>query len=288
MAAIVAAAISLPMVMGNPDTANSEATVENSPPYICCKWEEARGEEIIGTLVPNSMLAGPLTVTIVACVCDPNGNDDIDTVQATVVTTAGTVPVNLQPDSTVDCTPCICIDPAIPCIGYSGTFTLDPCDASGVITVTVVANDGTDDSEPVFNEFLYESLELLAINFDRVEFAGKAGDTNIPGVEIDCNGIVVPSTITSIGNDVIDVSIDATDLTYNGNSIPVPPNMQAQVGSSGYQVLTDAGDPSTTPTCFDADLACGGTTTVDFELDIPSGTPKGTYGGNIYICACSP
>jgi hypothetical protein len=85
MATIIAMALFAPTAM-----ASTPITIEvpNEPPVVVCKCEGPN------PVTPNMDPDDPVTVTICAVVCDPNGKDDISTVTATVYNPDGTVEID--------------------------------------------------------------------------------------------------------------------------------------------------------------------------------------------------
>ncbi len=214
------------------------------------------------------------------------GESDESSASLKVSATGFTVKtIALLPDPSIDCTPYTCPCAQVDCWGYSGIFNMNPCDPAGHYTVVVVAKDNSDlESEPYENQFHYLSLKALTIDFDKVSFSGLPGSSDNPGT---CSppGVNNPlGTITSVGNDIIDVCMNGTDLEFNSNSIPIDPNLEADIDGTGYKVVKENGVDYT---CWDVNLGCNQDATAEFRLDIPGLTPAGTYLGTISIWACT-
>ena len=258
-------------------TAKSIATVGNVPPYVCCKWEEPDDDPVKdGTQVMPNPYPEMKEVVVKACVCDGNGNEDITHVFAVVTDSEGNViaELELKPDENVSCDDCKCIYPGIDCTGYSGVFEMGPCAPAGNYTVNVTAVDSQNETASMENVFEYLSLKALAINFDTVAFEGNPGDENVTGEEL-FNNTVVNSTITSVGNDPVDVGIEATDLTDGAGNVIGGENMSAIIAGEESVIKPEH--------VWDVGLGCNEDTSVTFLLDIPAGTNPGMYEGKIII-----
>jgi hypothetical protein len=262
----------------DPDT---EAAVNNVEPCIYKKWEEPDEDE--GTegvqIYPNTVPDGSKTVFIYACVCDPNGNDDIETVLATVTDPSGVIiesAINLVYDESVYCDDELCCySHAIPLIGYSGSFEMDPCYEPGTYKVTLRVTDAEGLYAEEINYFEYYSLHGLLLDFTKISWSGVPGDTNLLGTYIPVGAL---GEIRNIGNTPIDVKVEASNLTgvTTTGTIPVVPNMEVNVDLIGW-----AGIPNT----FDTNLDCDNTVLIEYRLDIPAGTPADTYQGTTTITA---
>ena len=258
MASIMMAAMVAP-AMGT--DANTSANVGNADPVVCAKWEEPDEDSADGTqVIPNA--TGVKTVTIKACVHDDNGNDDIDSVAA-VVTGPGSFSesVTLARDTTVD--PSCTGD----CIGYSGTFDMDSCDPAGTYTVVVTVTDQATATGTMENTFEY--LSLIAMTAGNVGFGNVA-----PG-----GNSTATSTVTCTGNAEIKFVDEASNGYDNPDtSTPIDGIIWSDMISGENTILDDQISTTWTPATT---ITCGNTANVPFKLDVPSGTPPGTYAGTI-------
>lgn len=257
MASIIAMAMFAPTAMASTDPGTDVVvTVPNAAPYICDKWEEPEVVE------PNPW--DPVPVTIHACVCDPNGEGDIETVIA--YTPKGAIP--LLP-SNVDCSACTCaLAPDLPCVGYSGTFWMDPCDPAGKYAVTVIATDKSGaKSNTVTNEFEYISIVYLHISFAEINYGEvKLGDETY----------VTPGYIHNMGNDKMRISIHATAMT-DLNGVASGIILDARVDEEEYDL------PPCEDVVFKHIFKCCVETPIEFSIRVPFGTPPGSYSGKITI-----
>jgi hypothetical protein len=254
MASIIAMALFAPTAMAQ--GTDVVVTVPNAAPYICDKWEEPEVVE------PDPL--GPVPVTIHACVCDPNGEGDIDTVVA--YTPKGAIP--LLP-SDVDCSACTCVHADLPCVGYSGTFEMDPCDPAGKYAITVIATDTNGaKSNAVTNEFEYLSIVYLDIGFDQIIFEE---------IVFGEKQYVSPGYIHNMGNDKMRIRISATAMTgEDGDESEII--LDAGVGVEEYDLL-----PPDVPVEFKHIFKCCVETPIEFSIFVPFGTPPGAYSGTITI-----
>lgn len=274
MASIVAMAIAVPMAMGDNDpVADTSVSVGNAPPGVCYKWEEPDDQpetpnttEVMPNQYPNNK-----NVTIKACVCDPNGEDDIASVKADVTGPTGFTPVTVtltrHPETDPECEPYTCPlpYPTADCWQYDGTFVMGPCDPAGTYTVVVTVTDQAGETGSMNNTFEY--LSLIAMTAGDVAFGSVA-----PG-----GSSTASSTITVYGNDAIKF-VDAAPANYDdpdpGDGI-VWSNMMSGVNTIADDQITTTWNPTT---CIDG---CLDTADVPFTLDVPAGTQPGAYGGTI-------
>ena len=292
MAGIVAMAVGVPAMVSAHESGDVTigAEVGNEKPYVCCKWEEPDDDNTTAGIQVMPNQDANKTVTIVACVCDPNGNDDIVTVTATVEGTAPfvnkTVPLSLNTSVTCSNPPCNCTPaPDINCTGYSGTFVMGACDLAGNYTVTVTANDGALDSDPVVNTFEYLSMMGIELDMNSVAFpAMNSGDhvwvlgDNVWGGD--------NLTVHSTNNIPIDINVTApaglncTNATKCDAAVIPQGNLDCDINDVGDQWLA---------ACFDVNLECCELNSVDLSILAlgPGGAPlpAGPYGGTVTFTA---
>ena len=270
MASMMVLAIAVPMAMGDDDpVADTSVTIGNAPPGVCAKWEEPDDQpgtpgttEVMPEQYPTTK-----TVTIKACVCDPNGEADIASVAADVAGPTGFTPVTvtLTRNTSMDCSAYACPTGGVDCIGYDGTFEMGSCDPAGLYTVNVTVTDLAGATGSQENEFEY--LSLIAMTAGDVAFGSVA-----PGGSSTAN-----STITVYGND----AIKFVDIDPAGYDDPDPND--GIVWSDMTSGVNTIADEQITTTWVPADCidGCLGTADVPFTLNVPAGTPPGTYGGTI-------
>jgi len=264
MAGIMIAAMIAPAMS---DDAGSTAEVTDAAPYICCKWEEpddypSTPDDIEIDPVPG----GVKTVTIVACICDGNGNDDIGAVTATVTGPGGfSASVTLLPDATVDCTGCTCYYAGVECVGYSGTFDMAYNDLPGLYTVVVRAEDADDPT--LYDELsnVFEYMECISIIVDDMAFGDIA-----PGTGADSS-----HAVTNNGNVAVDFDEDTTSGGYDlGN---------AEIMWDDFVGPGALLDDDMTTAYTGEDVLVSGNLAVPFTLNVPAGTPEGSYTGTTYF-----
>ena len=251
----------------------SEATVGNDAPYVCCKTEEPDDYPAIPGIQINPDPNGPKTITILACVCDPNGNDDIQSVAATVTGPGGfNKNVALNPSASVDCSLCNCTPaPSVPCVGYNGTFTMDPCDKNGNYTVAVTATDKGGKFDILENLYEYMSIISLELTFVEVNY----GD-----VAVDVDTYVTPGQIHNKGNDNMTVTISATNMDrQNPPPVAAIPATKLDAKIAGQELWDLSGAGQTFAHIFQ----CCVPANVTFSIHPPQGTPQGIYKGTVTI-----
>ena len=214
-------------------------------------------------------------VTITAVVSDPNGWNNIDTVIANI-TGPG---IGIVADSPVSLS---LISNDTNTATYNGTFNMSFYYANGTYTVNVTATDNsslTGSNLTTFNYTTAIALELdsTIINFsisgpiDPGETSEVLGDEDMSTLN--------NATVRNIGNVIIDVEVNGTDMTYNGNVI-TKDNLEAQIDALGYLDMSVA-------RCFDVNISVGELSleNADFRLNVPFGTPQGNYAGTITLTA---
>ena len=269
MAGMMVLAIAVPMAMGDDDpVADTSVTIGNAPPGVCAKWEEPDDQpetpdttEVMPEQYPNTK-----TVTIKACVCDPNGEADIASVKADVTGPGGFTPVTvtLTRNTSMDCSAYSCPVGDIDCIGYDGILEMGPCDPAGFYIVVVTVTDQAGATGSLENEFEY--LSLIAMTAGDVAFGSVA-----PGGSSAANSIV-----TCTGNAAIEF-IDASPANYDD------PDDNDGISWTDMTSGADVIDDGQITTTWDSTttIACGNTANVPFTLNVPAGTPTGVYAGTV-------
>lgn len=255
MASIMMAAMIAPAMGG---TANTVAAVGNAAP------------EVTSVVVtdPGSMNPCPDTtaVTVTATVSDANGITDITSVQITAISpeTGVTLPITMTTSTTTGTE-----------AEYTGTISLPCCTSADDYTVTVTASDSTA-TDTGIDTLTVPTSKGLSLNFDTVSFSGAPGDTDVAGTAM-FDTFTIDPTVESVGNTAIDISVLADNLekgidTINGDK------MEAKIDLLAWQ-------PVGTAYTFVTTLGCQSTAVPAFRLDIPSGTPHGSYTGTLTISA---
>ena len=267
MASIVAMAMAVPMAIGDNDpVAGTGAEVNNLAPYVCEKWETPN--PVMPDQYPNTT-----SVTIKACVCDPNGAGDIDNVTATVYDPDSvlydTVTLNRNASGDSDCTADCPYAASLPCVLYEGTLVMGACDPAGNYAVKVKAFDGYLYSTEVENTLVYQSFKAMVAG--DVDFGSlNPGDTTTN-----------TSTVTVYGN----ANLSFTDVSTNGYDDPDPNDGIVWSDLSGPQAIPD--DQITTTwnpaTCIaGCDPSTGpNSANVPFTLVVPVPQAAGGYTGTI-------
>ena len=157
---------------------------------------------------------------------------------------------------------------------FTGNDAIPYCTASGDKDVSFKQLT-TQVTTAVFNVVSYKGLSL---NFNKATFSGDANSNNNPGT-VYMDSTVVTPTITSQGNVETDVGVLASNLTKTGVPDIDGNNMEANIKDLGWNIVK----PEHVFT--GANLGCAGTASAAFQLDIPVGTPSGTYAGSLTISA---
>lgn len=153
---------------------------------------------------------------------------------------------------------------------FTGNDAIPYCTAPATYTVTFTG--GCTDT------FVVGSYKGLSLNFNKVTFSGNADSTDNPGTAYMGAVEVTTPEVTSEGNVETDVGVIASDLTKTPDTI-TGDNMDANIKALGWQ-------PANPKHVFtEANLACDGTASAAFQLDIPAGTPSGSYVGSLTISA---
>jgi hypothetical protein len=249
MASIIAMALITPMAMGG----DVSAEVPNDAPFVCCQWEDPAIVE------PNPN--GLSTVTIHACVCDPNCEEDIKSVVA-YGPHGEIIPlskIDTCPDP--DCT-CVPTGGELDCVEYTGTFDMESCDASGIYQVPVIVTDKGGKDHMLVSEFEYISIMVI-----------EAPDVVAFGEMELCVPKNVTIQIHNKGNDKATITVTADDMTcpLDHNGIISATNMDVDGN-------WDLSGPGKT---IEGVFACCKARDVNISLHVPYGTRPGTYSGPI-------
>ena len=207
---------------------------------------------------PVTMAPSPATtsITVTATVSDANGVGDIASVQITGISpaiTGITTPITMTKDHDNSATEA----------EYTVTINLPCCTSADTYTVEVTATDSNSLSDTGTDTFTVSPT--VAITVTNVTFGSVA-----PG-----GSSTASSTVTCTGNAEIKF-VDDTPAGYDNSTTDgiIWSNM-----TSGTDTIAD--DQITTTWVSTTTITCGGNDAASFILDVPSGTPTGTYGGTI-------
>jgi len=221
---------------------------------------------------PNPGGAKPVTVSVV--VSDPNGYGDISSVNITDIAPdpahGDPSPVTLEYQSGSG---------SGNTATYAGTFDMQFYDAPTEYTVTVTAKDTGGLSGNNSSTFNYTSCNAMSLDASTIAFGSiDPGENNTVAGDGDM-GTTGSPTVRNTGNVEIDVNITGSDMISGGDTI-TKDCMDAQVNTLGYRDLGVA-------RCFDANMAAGASSleSVDFRLNVPYGTPAGSYTGSVTLTA---
>ncbi|CAD6491527.1 MAG: hypothetical protein ANIMEMIM_00157 [Candidatus Argoarchaeum ethanivorans] len=222
----------------------------------------------------NPTPGGNTTVDISAVVSDPEGWDDVDTVNATI-TGPGTVsdsPVTLSFVS----------NSSLMTATYNGTFNMSFYYANGTYTVDVTATDNGSLTGSNSTTFNYTTAIALELDTGTVNFSSSGpidpGEMNEVLGDEDMSTLN-NATVRNIGNVVIDMNVSGTDMTSAGNVV-TKDNIEARINETSYQNMSMS-------RCFDVDMSIGFSSleNADFTLFVPYGTQQGDYSGTITLTA---
>ncbi len=217
---------------------------------------------------------GAKTVTVSAVVSDPDGFGDISSVNIT----------DIAPDPAHgDPSPVTLVYQSGSGSGntatYAGTFGMQFYDAPTEYIVTVVVEDAGGLSGTDSSTFNYTSCTAMSLDSGTIAFGSiDPGENNTVAGDKDMNTTGSP-TVRNIGNLEIDVNITGSDMTSGGDTI-TKDRMDARVDTLGYSDLSVA-------RCFNANMTAGVSSLekVDFRLNVPYGTPVGSYNGSVTLTA---
>ena len=220
----------------------------------------------------NPYPGGAKTVTVTVVVSDPGGYGDINTVNIT----------DINPDPAHgDVSPVTLVYQSGSGSGttatYNTTFDMQFYDAPTEYTVTVVAEDTGGLSGTNSSTFNYTSCTAMSLDSGTIAFGSiDPGENNTVAGDIDM-GTTGSPTVRNIGNVEIDVKITGTNMTSGGDTI-TKDCLDAQVAALGY---LDLG----LERCFDVNMTSGTLSleNVDFMLNVPYGTPAGSYTGYVTL-----
>ena len=118
------------------------------------------------------------------------------------------------------------------------------------------------------------SLDSGTIAFGSI----NPGENNTVAGDADM-GTTSSPTVRNIGNVEIDVNITGTNMASGSDTIPKD-HIDALVGALSYSDLGVA-------RCFNANMTAGASSleNVDFRLNVPYGTPVGSYNGSVTLTA---
>lgn len=252
-------------------------------PEIMCKCEGPDEDASRpGTQIyPDSDGVTPKTVTICACVCDPNGVDDIVSVNAEVFypdTSTKVSGVTLTPcESCEACTlyipevtrgPEECVCNGVTCQLYSGTFDMAPCDPAGEYRVVLTATDEDENEDKMQNRFFYESIILI-------EITGPGEVIDFGDVKICEPAYADGWTIHNWGNDPAVVTVSTEGLYQpDGPGVIAPGDLDIAIDELPHDWLTN-------PVTLDVILECCNIHDLNFSIHVQEGTPSGSYEGDI-------
>lgn len=212
------------------------------------------------------------TVNISAVVSDPNGWEDINTVEA-AITGPGTVadsPVtlNLVSHDTTTAT-------------FNGTFNMSFYYLDGTYTVNVTAADSSSLTGSDSTTFEYKTAIALELDAGTIAFGSVDPDETSEVLGDEDMTTLNNATVRNIGNVIIDVEVNGTNMTSNGNVI-TKDNIGARINEKSYQDMSVA-------RCFDVNIEIGEQSleNADFKLYVPYGTPQGGYSGTITLTAAT-
>ena len=220
--------------------ADTSATVGNAAPDV-----------VVTLVTPGSVNPGG-TITVDGTLSDPNGIGDVTTLTYDVKYPNGTLYID---DATAGLAASWSFNFALP-TGSSappGTWTVEV-----TATDSATPTPGTDTDSGTFTMNSYAAISVGDMDYGPV----NVPSTNNPGSH----------SVTNDGNVAI-VFVDATPTGYNGAGDGI-----TWIDMTSGENTIAASNIGTTWTSGTSILV-GATTDVEFELDVPSGTPTGTYGG---------
>jgi hypothetical protein len=221
----------------------------------------------------NPYPGGVKTVTVTVVVSDPNGFGDINSVIN--ITDIAPVPDHGDPSPVT----LVLQSGSGNTATYNGTFDMQFYDQPVEYTVTVVAEDTGGSSDTDSSTFNYTSCNAMSLDAGTIAFGSiDPGENNTVTGDVEM-GTTGSPTVRNTGNLEIDVNINGSDMISGGDTI-TKDQMDAQVAALGYRDLSVA-------RCFDVNMTAGASSleSVDFRLNVPYGTPVGSYNGSVTLTA---
>jgi hypothetical protein len=204
------------------------------------------------------------TLTIKAQVSDPNGNNDISSVTATVNSKQYQMTKKQELNSTT----------AI----FQTSFNMSYFDTSANYTANVTAVDKSNYTATFTTNFEYLGLVAVEIDAKTLTFAAMPGEySEIIG---DQNITTDNATVWNIGNSVIDLKLWGTNLTTTSTVIDIK-NLEYSFGT-GYNT-SYSGKITNVAETKNVNIAPNVKQPLTFKLNIPLSTTPGNYSGSIYI-----
>jgi len=205
---------------------------------------------------PVTMAPCPNTtqITVTATVSDANGVGDIASVQITGISPAITgvsTPISMAWSTNNSATEAV----------YTATIDLPCCTAADAYTVTVTATDSASSSDTGTDTFTVSPT--VAITVTDVGFGSVA-----PG-----GNSTASSTVTCTGN----AAVEFADNAPPGYDDPASDGIIWSAMTSGTDTIADS--YITTNWAVSTQIDPCANADVNFELDVPAGTPPGTYTG---------
>jgi len=249
MAGIMIAAMVAPAMSENADTS---ATVGNAAPDVS-----------LVSVSPDSVTMDPCpnttSITVTATVSDANGVGDIASVRITGIspTISGiTPPITMDWSKNNSATEA----------EYTATIDLPCCTSADNYTVTVTVTDKDTHTSSDTGTDTFTVNPTVAITVTDVGFGSVA-----PG-----GNSTASSTVTCTGN----AAVKFVDAGTGGYDNPDPGDgIVWSEMTSGTDTISD--NQITTTWNSANTIACNNNLDASFKLDVPSGTPEGTYGGTI-------
>jgi hypothetical protein len=255
MAGIMLATMIAP-AMGGTD-ATTSAAIGNATPDVSA---------VSVSPDPVTMAPCPATtpITVTATVSDANGVGDITSVQITDISPAIT---DITPPITMTWSK----DNSATEAEYTATINLPCCTAADDYTMTVTATDNSSSSNTGTGTFTVNPT--VGITVTNVGFGSVAPNASSTAT----------STVTCTGNaqiEFVDEAPTGTPNAYNNPDTGTP--IDGIIWSDMISGLNTIDEDNISTTWTPATpITCGNSADVPFTLEVPSGTPEGTYLGTI-------
>jgi hypothetical protein len=234
-------------------TFTTSATVTNDPPTAAVDTGQSA--------TPTA--AGSRVIYIMFNASDPNGNSDLNDATASVTLNKSGETNRSSSSCTVDS------NPSTTTTRYNCSVTIYYWDASGTWTINAAVKDSTSSTATATATMSMSTLDAISIVRASTSFSGAAGTSDIAASP--------QQQVNNTGNqDYTTVQLTGFSFASGANTIGVG-NVTMNVSNSGGVGQTLVNNSAVTLTGGSISKGNNSYQNIYLWLDIPAGTPAGTY-----------